>query len=129
MAEIDQIPQEETPEERKRRAKAKNRVNMRIHCTIFILVCALLWVLYFFLFKDSDLGRSMLKFCAGLTLIWFIIVYFHYLVVFKWGKSYVDKEVRKLRKKEQQEKEKEQQEQMESGAVETQGSDGPFAEE
>lgn len=94
---------EESKEEKALRKKAKRRVNMRVHFTIFVLVNLILWLLYFFLFKESSLGSGMLKFCLGLTLIWAVIVYAHYLVVFKWGNRSVDKEVKKLRKQEAKE--------------------------
>lgn len=94
---------EESKKEKSLRKKAGRRVKMRVHFTIFILVNLVLWLLYFFLFKESSLGGGMLKFCLGLTLIWAVIVYAHYLIVFKWGNSSVDKEVKKLREQEAKE--------------------------
>lgn len=79
--------------------KAKRRVGMKIHFTIFLLTNILFWLLYFFLFKDSNLAQSTCKFFLATTLIWSIFVYAHYLIVFKWGKYYIDKEIKHLQKK------------------------------
>lgn len=94
---------QDNSEEKSLRQKAKRRVNMRKHFMIFFLICLILWLLYFFLFRNTDLGTGMFKFCLGLSLIWAIIVYAHYLIVFKWGTRYIDKEVKKLRKQEEKE--------------------------
>ncbi|MBO4581039.1 MAG: 2TM domain-containing protein [Bacteroidales bacterium] len=98
--------QQDNKEEKTLRRKAKRRVNMRIHFMIFFLVCLILWLFYYFLFKNSDLGSGMFRFCLGLTLIWAVIVYAHYLIIFKWGNRSVDKEIKKLRKQEEKESEK-----------------------
>ena len=99
-------------DEKKLYRKARKRVRMKIHFTVFLLICIIFWLLYYFLFKDSDLASMVFKFFLAVTLIWGIIVYFHYLIVFKWGNSYVEKEAQRIQKKiEEQGEEKKSEEQ------------------
>jgi amino acid permease len=96
--------------------KAKKRVGFKIHSCIFFLACVLLWLFWLFIFRgSSDLNDPAFNICLFVTLVWGICVLAHYLFVYKWNKTYVEKEIALLKKqKEQQEKElqqlKEQQE-------------------
>ena len=91
------------------RKKAQKRVSFKIHFTVFILVNLLIWLFWFFIFSNMDDGafrQSMLKAFFFISLVWTICVIAHYLFIYKWGKSYVEKEIARL-KKEQEKKVKE----------------------
>lgn len=79
--------------------KAKQRVNFKIHITIFILLMAIAWLIWGFIFKDSE-NQTFLKCLSFATLIWGIFLIAHYLIVYKWNKSLIDKELEKLIKQE-----------------------------
>ena len=87
--------------------KAKKRVGFKIHGIIYLLAGLLFWVFWFFVFRGSDLDKSALNFCLFITLAWGICVIAHYLFVYKWNKTYIEKEIKYL--KEQKEKELKQQ--------------------
>ena len=96
-------------EEQTLRKKAQKRVSFKIHFTVFILANLLIWLFWFFIFSNMDDGafrQSMLKAFFFISLVWTICVIAHYLFIYKWGKSYVEKEIARL-KKEQKKKEKE----------------------
>lgn len=83
--------------------KAQKRVNFRIHCWIYILVNLFLWLLWFFIFRNTGCDNSLdnaifLKCVIFTTLTWLLILIAHYLIVFKWNKTLVEKELVKLQK-------------------------------
>ncbi|MDR0368547.1 MAG: 2TM domain-containing protein [Bacteroidales bacterium] len=89
--------------------EAQKRVRFKIHFILFILANFLIWILWFFIFsKLNDLPQREMALNTFLfiTLVWLICVIAHYLFVYKWTKSYVEKEVEML-KKEQDKKLKE----------------------
>ncbi|MDR1458815.1 MAG: 2TM domain-containing protein [Bacteroidales bacterium] len=87
--------------------KAKKRVRFKIHIIIYILACILMWLCWFFLFSGSiDLRQPALNTTLFITLTWCVCVVAHYLIVYKWDKTYVEKEIKYL--KEQQEKKQQQ---------------------
>ncbi|MDR1878710.1 MAG: hypothetical protein LBQ64_04010 [Bacteroidales bacterium] len=96
---------------------AKKRVGFKIHFVLYILSCLLIWLFWFFIFKDTvDLHSPALRVCIFITLVWLICIIAHYLFVYKWNKNYIEKEIVLLKKqKEKAEKEladcKEKQEQ------------------
>lgn len=92
-------------EERNFEKKAQKRVSFKIHFIIFILANLLIWIFWSFIFKGTELGGSSFKVSIFITLVWGIFVIAHYLFVYKWNKSYVEKETLRV-KKEQEEKEK-----------------------
>ena len=101
-------------EEKEIRNKAKKRIGFKIHGMTYFLLCLLFWLFWFFVFKgssDKELSTSVLKFCLFITSAWGICVLAHYLLVYKWNKSYLEKEIKRLKKEE--EKEKKQAEQLE----------------
>lgn len=81
--------------------KAKQRVNFKIHITVFLLLMAIAWLIWGFIFKDSE-NQTFLKCLTFASLIWGIILIAHYLIVYKWNKSLVDKELQKLIEQENQ---------------------------
>ncbi len=77
--------------------KASRRAGFKIHVVIFILANLLLWVFWFFILK----GRSEDVLFQGflfLSITWFIILVAHYLFVYKWNKTLIEKELIKLKK-------------------------------
>ena len=96
-------------EERAIAKKAQKRVGFKIHFIIYILANLLIWIFWFFIFsKLNDLGQRQmaLNIFLFITLVWGIFVIAHYLFVYKWNKSYVEKEIVRL-KKEQEKRQKE----------------------
>ncbi|MDR1180911.1 MAG: 2TM domain-containing protein [Bacteroidales bacterium] len=86
--------------------KAKQRVGFKIHITIYILACILMWLFWFFIFRANNLEQPACNAILFITLAWCICVIAHYLIVYKWDKTYVEKEIKYL--KEQQEKKQQQ---------------------
>lgn len=41
----------------------------------------------------------------ALTLFWGIFVFAHYLIVYKWNKSYIEKEIKRLKKQQAKQEE------------------------
>ena len=103
-----------TEEEKQIRNKAKKRIGFKIHSIIYFLVCLLLWLFWYFIFKGSkyeDLDAAMLNICLFVTLTWGICVTAHYLLVYKWNKTLLEKEIKQLKK--EKEKKRKQAEQFE----------------
>ncbi|MDD4581536.1 MAG: 2TM domain-containing protein [Bacteroidales bacterium] len=97
-----------TEEEKKMYNKAKRRVSFKVHFTIYFLCIALFWLLWVFLFKDSvNEGETSVFFrlTLALTLFWGIFVFAHYLIVYKWNKSYIEKEIKRLKKQQAKQEE------------------------
>jgi cell division protein FtsL len=89
--------------------KAQKRVSFKIHIIIYILANLLIWLLWFFIFSkmnDLEQRKLALNIFLFITLVWVIFVVAHYLFVYKWDKTYVEKEIDSL-KKEQEKKQKE----------------------
>ena len=92
-------------EEKEFRNKAKKRIACKIHGMIYFLTCLLLWLFWLFIFKGSiDRSTPILKFCIFVTLVWGICVLLHYLFVYKWNKSYLEKEIKRLKKEKEKER-------------------------
>lgn len=87
-----------TPEEEAKLAKmAARRTSFKIHLAIFILANAFLWVVWYFLFKDSE-DITFLKAILFLLIVWLLAIILHYMIVYKWTKSYKEKELTSLKK-------------------------------
>ena len=98
MAENNSNIPEITPEEEAKLAKmAARRTSFKIHFAIFILANAFLWVVWYFLFKDSE-DITFLKAILFLLIVWLLAVILHYMIVYKWTKSYKEKELTSLKK-------------------------------
>ena len=98
MAENNPNIPEITPEEEAKLAKmAARRTSFKIHLAIFILSNAFLWVVWYFLFKDSE-DITFLKAILFLLIVWLLAIIFHYMIVYKWTKSYKEKELTSLKK-------------------------------
>lgn len=98
MAENNSNISEITPEEEAKLAKmAARRTSFKIHLAIFILANAFLWVVWYFLFKGKD-DITFLKAILFLLIVWLLAVILHYMIVYKWTKSYKEKELTSLKK-------------------------------
>jgi len=82
--------------------KAKKRVQFKVHLMIFILTNLLLWLLFGFGSKlfgvDFNVENPAFQFALFISLTWGVLVFSHYLLIYKWGKSYVEKELNALKK-------------------------------
>ena len=102
MAENNPNIPEITPEEEAKLAKmAARRTSFKIHLAIFILANAFLWVVWYFLFKGKE-DITFLKAILFLLIEWLLAVILHYMIVYKWTKSYKEKELTSLKKIRQQ---------------------------
>ena len=91
-----------TETESQREKRARKRIQFRIHLCIYILVVAFFWLLWFFLFKDTDgsARETFFKLSLAITLFWLLFIIGHYLFAYKWNQSHLEKEICKLLKKE-----------------------------
>ena len=119
-----------TPEEEAKLAKmAARRTSFKIHLAIFILANAFLWVVWYFLFKGKE-DITFLKAILFVLIVWLLAIILHYMIVYKWTKSYKEKELsslKKLRMRQIEEIEQLKAEMHKGDAVseeETDGSDG-----
>ena len=87
--------------------KANKRVHFKIHLAIYVLVVAVMWILYVFLFRATqpeatpdavNSGMTFEKFTIFVTLLWTVIVIFHGLFVYKFNSSMLEKEIKSLQK-------------------------------
>lgn len=102
MAENNSNIPEITPEEEAKLARmAARRTSFKIHLAIFILANAFLWVVWYFLFKGKE-DITFLKAILFLLIVWLLAVILHYMIVYKWTKSYKEKELTSLKKIRQQ---------------------------
>lgn len=98
-----------TEDQKKIYKRAKRRVSFKIHFAIYLLVIAFFWLLWGFLFKDSvNDGETSVFFRLSLaiTFFWGIFIIAHYLIAYKWNKSFVDKEIKRLEKEQEKNKSK-----------------------
>lgn len=135
MAENNPNIPEITPEEEAKLAKmASRRTSFKIHLAIFILANAFLWVVWYFLFKGKE-DITFLKAILFVLIVWLLAIILHYMIVYKWTKSYKEKELsslRKLRMRQIEEIEQLKAEMHKGDAIseeETDGSDGEDEEE
>ena len=79
---------------------ANKRSHFKKHIAIYFLLMIVLWVLYFFIFRDPK-GEPMgifLKSLLFVTIIWTVLLFFHYLFVYRLNATMVDREIKKLQK-------------------------------
>lgn len=98
MADNNQNIPEITPEEEARLAKmAGRRVSFKIHFAIFLIANLFLWIVWYFLFKGKE-DLTFLKAILFVTVVWLLAIVLHYLIVYKWTKSYKEKELSSLKR-------------------------------
>jgi RsiW-degrading membrane proteinase PrsW (M82 family) len=79
---------------------ANKRSHFKKHIAIYFLLMIVLWVLYFFIFREPK-GEPMglfLKSLLFVTIIWTVLLFFHYLFVYRLNATMVDREIKKLQK-------------------------------
>ena len=86
-------------EEKALYSKAKKRAQFKVHVMVFILTNLILWLIFWFgsnskLFADN---AQILQFVLFVSLTWGVVIIAHYLIVYKWGKTVIDKEFNKLK--------------------------------
>lgn len=107
---------------------ANKRAHFKRHIAIYFLIMIVLWVLYFFIFRepktpetaDAPMGL-FLKCSLFVTILWTVILFFHYLFVYRLNSTMIDREIKKLQKEIEKKKEilenlKEEAKQLEEGA-------------
>ncbi|MBR6063416.1 MAG: 2TM domain-containing protein [Bacteroidales bacterium] len=88
----------EQENEKKLYNRARNRAAFRIHLLIFILVNALFWVIYFFVFKGTEANDVFFKAVLFVTIAWLIILIGHNVFVRVFNSTIVEKELKKIKK-------------------------------
>ena len=107
---------------------ANKRAHFKKHIAIYFLLMIVLLVLYFFIFREpktpetADAPMGMfLKCTLFVTILWTVILFFHYLFVYRLNATMVDREIKKLKKELEKKKAhleqlKEQAKQLEEGS-------------
>ena len=86
-----------TPEEEAKLAKmASRRTGFKKHFAIFLLVNIFLWVVWYFLFRDNT-ENTFLMAILFVFIVWLLGVILHYMIVYKWTKSFKEKELNSLK--------------------------------
>lgn len=91
-------PEISPEEERKLEKMAARRTSFKIHLAIFLIANAFLWVVWFFLFKGKE-DATFLKAILFVLIVWLLAVDLHYMIVYKWTKTYKEKELSSLKKR------------------------------
>lgn len=91
------IPEITPEEEAKLEKMAGRRTAFKKHVAIFILLNAFFWVVWYFLFKGSE-DKTFLMAILFVLIVWFLVITLHYLMVYKWTKSYKEKELTSLKR-------------------------------
>jgi len=91
-------PEISPEEERKLEKMAARRTSFKIHFAIFLIANLFLWVVWFFLFKGKE-DTTFLKAILFVFIVWLLGVVLHYMIVYKWTKSYKEKELSSLKKR------------------------------
>ncbi|MCR4680640.1 MAG: 2TM domain-containing protein [Bacteroidales bacterium] len=89
-------------EEAKMQNVSKRRVHFKVHLTIFLVINLIIWALWFTLFDtivtDAYINMAIKKAFICITLVWLLVVLLHYFIAYKWNKTFVEKELAKLKK-------------------------------
>ncbi|MBP5650398.1 MAG: 2TM domain-containing protein [Bacteroidales bacterium] len=87
-------------------SKARKRAAFRIHLLIFILVNALFWVIWYFVFRGTEANDVFFKAVLFVTIAWLIILIGHNVFVRIFDSTIVERELKKIKKQiEENEKE------------------------
>jgi len=95
--------------DRKLYKKAARRAAFKIHLAIYVLVNLIFWLVWFFIIKSETPDPTSAKTLNALiffTIVWLLLLIGHYLAVYKWNKSLVEKELNKLLKENKAKEEK-----------------------
>ena len=88
----------EQENEQKLYSKARNRAAFRVHLMIFILVNALFWVIWYFVFRGTEANDVFFKAVLFVTIAWLIILIGHNVFVRMFNSTIVEKELKKIKK-------------------------------
>ena len=84
---------------------ANKRAHFKRHIAIYFLIMIVLWVLYFFIFREPKTPETadapmgiFLKCTLFVTILWTVILFFHYLFVYRLNSTMIDREIKKLQK-------------------------------
>ena len=88
----------EQENEQKLYSKARNRAAFRVHLMIFILVNALFWVIWYFVFRGTEANDVFFKAVLFVTIAWLIILVGHNVFVSVFNSTIVEKELKKIKK-------------------------------
>ena len=97
------------PVDRKLYKKASRRAAFKIHLAVYFLVNLIFWLIWFFIIKSEEPNPTSTKTLNALiffTIVWLLLLIGHYLAVYKWNKSLVEKELNKLLKENRANEEK-----------------------
>ncbi len=89
--------------------KATRRAAFKIHLAIYVLVNLIFWLIWFFIIKSEPLDPTSIKILKTLiffTIVWLLLLVGHYLAVYRWNKTLVEKELNKLLKENKANEEK-----------------------
>jgi len=84
--------------EQKLYSKARNRAAFRIHLMIFILVNALFWVIWYFVFRGTEANDVFFKSVLFVTIAWLIILIGHNVFIRIFNSTILEKELKKIKK-------------------------------
>ena len=84
---------------------ANKRTHFKKHSAVYALLMIVLWLLYFFIFREpttpETIGAPMglfLKCALFVTILWTVLLVFHYLFVYRLNATMIDREIKKLQK-------------------------------
>ncbi|MBR4919083.1 MAG: 2TM domain-containing protein [Bacteroidales bacterium] len=104
MAENDYLTNENISVEEEARMinVSKIRVIFKIHIAVFLVLNLIIWALWFTLFDavvtDAYTSNIILKVSLCITIVWLLIIILHYAIAYKWSKTFVEKELSRLKK-------------------------------
>lgn len=91
-----------SPEEEARMINvSKSRVYFKVHLVIFLVINLIVWVLWFLFLNGvvkEYLYYDFLKAFLCITLVWLLLVILHYLIAYRWSKTFVERELSRLKK-------------------------------
>jgi len=105
------IPNPENSEmvDKKLYKKAARRATFKIHLAIYTLVNLIFWLIWFFIIKSEEPNPTSTKTLKALiffTIVWLLLLVGHFLAVYRWNKTLVEKELNKLLKENKANEEK-----------------------
>ena len=91
---------------------ANKRAHFKRHIAIYFLIMIVLWVLYAFIFREPKTPETadapmelFLKCTLFVTILWTVILFFHYLFVYRLNSTMIDREIKKVQKEIEKKKE------------------------
>lgn len=77
--------------------KASARASYKKHLIIYILVNLLLWIVWFFIFRNNE-DKTFFTAILFVSFAWLVILIAHFFFVYKFNQSMIEKELKKLKK-------------------------------